>query len=116
MSFTLTMSGVIVGRSELENRDPESRIARGAFRPGLGYELTQPIFALFTPSNGDPTSLARYRKARAALKLQLTDSTGAAVRVRELHVLTDATTGTGKSGLVLEVETDDPAVWNAPAR
>src|SRR5688572_8546954 len=41
MSYTLTMAGVIVGRSELEMRDAAARIARGAFRPGLGYELAQ---------------------------------------------------------------------------
>ena len=116
MSFTLTMAGVIVGRSELEERDPATRTARGAFRPGLGYELTQPIFALFTARDGDPAALARYRKARGALKLQLTDSAGNRISVRELHVRPDPTADTGHTSLVLEVETDDPAIWNAPAR
>ena len=116
MSFTLTMSGVIVGRSELEIRDPSTRIARGDFRPGLGYELTQPIFALFTTRDGDPEALARYRKAREALKLQLTDSAGAPVRVLELHIRPRHGDASGQGALVLEVETDDPAIWNAPAR
>ena len=111
MSFTLTMSGVIVGRSDLERRDEATRVVRGAFRPGLGYDLTQPIFALFTARDGDPDALARYRKARNALKLQLTDSTGAPVRVKELHVRPDPEAPAGKNALMLEVETDDPAIW-----
>jgi hypothetical protein len=113
MSFTVTMSGVIVGRSELESRDPSARVARGAFRPGLGYELTQPVFALFTERGGNADALARYRKAKAALKLQLMDSAGGPVRVRELHIRPDSTGAS--NGLVLEVETDDPAVWSTPS-
>jgi hypothetical protein len=105
MSFTLTMSGVIVGRSELEHRDPSGRVASGVFRPGLGYELVQPIFELYEQAAGDGDVLVRYRKSRDALKLRLTDSSGVPVTVRELHI--------GQSGgsLVLRVETDDPTVW-----
>ena len=116
MSFTLTMSGVIVGRSELERRDPSARVASGIFRPGLGYELTEPIFALYTGRNGDAEGLARYREARRALKLQLTDSAGSLVAVREIHIRSDSTAGADAKALVLEVETDDPAVWNASPR
>ena len=43
MSYTLRMSNVIVGRSELEERDATRHTARGAFRPGLGYDLVQPL-------------------------------------------------------------------------
>ena len=116
MSFTLTMSGVIVGRSELETRDVSARVARGTFRPGLGYELTQPIFALFTPRDGDADALARYRKAREALKLQLADSAGTPVRFRELHIRPASGDGGNDGSLMMEVETDDPAIWNASAR
>ena len=116
MSFTLTMSGVIVGRSELERRDPSARVASGIFRPGLGYELTEPIFALYTGRNGDAEGLARYREARRALKLLLTDSVGSPVTVRDIHIRSESTAGAGARALVLEVETDDPAVWNAPPR
>jgi hypothetical protein len=116
MSFTLTMSGIVVGRSELETRDPARRMVRGVFRPGLGYDLTQPIFALFTASEGDTEALARYRKARSALKLQLTDSAGTPVRAREIHIRPDAAAAEGTGGLLLEVETDDPAVWNATSQ
>jgi len=115
MSFTVTMSGVIVGRSDLETRDAAMKVARGTFRPGLGYDLTQPIFQLFTPRDGDPEALAKYRKARDALKLQLTDAAGAPIRISELHIRPDPDAG-GKNALLLEVETDDPAVWNASAR
>ena len=113
MSFTLSMSGVIVGRSELECRDAARRVARGVFRPGLGYELTQPIFELYTAGSGDPETLARYRRSRDALRLQLTDAAGNHVRIRELHIRSDSPSGSAGPQLFLEVETDDPVVWNA---
>jgi hypothetical protein len=104
MSFTLKMSGVIVGRSELENRDPTGSRATGAFRPGLGYDLVQPIFALYEGAGDNAEALARYRKSRDALRLELIDSSGNAVAVRELHIRRHASSGAP----VLEVETDDP--------
>jgi len=109
MSFTLSMSGVIVGRSELEHRDSAQRLASGAFRPGLGYDLAQPIFALYERAAGDADALSRYRKAREALRLELTDSSGKRVTVRELHIRS----GSAEKSLVLEIETDDPVIWTA---
>lgn len=111
MSFILRMSGVIVGRSELESRDASLGLARGAFRPGLGYELTEPIFALLDGARDDAEALARYRKSRDALRLTLTDSSGATVSMRNLHIRLDAGAAPGESALVLEIETDDPILW-----
>ena len=110
MSFTLSMSGVIVGRSELEHRDAMRRLASGAFRPGLGYGLAEPIFALYDRAGGDPDALSQYRKAREALRLELTDSSGKPVSVRELRIRA----GSAEKSLVLEIETDDPVIWTAP--
>jgi hypothetical protein len=111
MSFTLSMSGVIVGRSELETRDAGRRVASGAFRPGLGYKLAQPVFALYDAAARDTDALARYRNARDALRLQLTDSSGALVSVRELHIRRDSAASAAANALVIEVESDDPAFW-----
>ena len=113
MSYTLTMSGVIVGRSELETRDAEARVARGAFRPGLGYDLAQPIFALYQGSGSDAEGLARYRKARDALRLNLADSAGVSVPVRDLHIRPSTDGESSESGLVLEIVTDDARIWTA---
>jgi hypothetical protein len=111
MSFTLTMSNVIVGRSELEHRDPERRLATGAFRPGLGYELAQPVFELYDAASGDAAALARYRQARDALRLTLAGPSGASVAIRELRVRRADTGAASRPALVLEIETDDPAFW-----
>jgi hypothetical protein len=111
MSYTLTMSGVIVGRSELELRDASRRVASGAFRPGLGYDLAQPVFALHDSASGDPSALDRYRKAREALRLTLTDASGTSVSLRQLHIRRAADAEPSDSGLVLEVVTDDPRIW-----
>ena len=108
MSFVLKMSGVIVGRSELEHRDATRHIASGSFRPGLGYELTQPVFALHEAAGDDPDALARYRKSRDALRLSLFDASGSAVTFRDLHIRENAA-----GSPVLEILTDDPAIWRA---
>ena len=47
MRHTVRLHGVIVGHSELENIEPGVGRAWGAFRPGLGYDLVQPVFRLF---------------------------------------------------------------------
>ena len=115
MSFTLTMSGVIVGRSELEGRDRTSRSARGVFRPGLGYDLAEPVFSLYDNAHGDQVALDRYRRARDALRLQLADATGEPVSFRELHIQK----GEAKPGgteYIMEVVSDDPRLWNAPTQ
>ena len=111
MSFTLSRSGVIVGRSELEARDASRRVASGTFRPGLGYELAQPVFALYDAAGRDPDALLRYRTARDALRLQLTDSSGASIPFRELHIRRDSASSAVANALVIEVESDDPALW-----
>jgi hypothetical protein len=116
MSFTLTMAGVIVGRSELETRDPVQRTVHGVFRPGLGYELVEPVFSLNVGPETSPESYTRYVKAKAALRLQLADSSGTPIKVRELHIRRRPSASSSKGELIIEVETDDPAVWNAPAQ
>ena len=108
MSFTLKMSGVIVGRSELENRDASNHVASGVFRPGLGYDLVQPIFDLLETAGDSAEAMSRYRKSRDALRLQLTDSSGSALAVRELHIRRKKGSA---SAPMLEVETDDPGFW-----
>ena len=107
MSFTLKMSGVIVGRSELENRDESTHVASGVFRPGLGYDLVQPIFDLLETVGDSAEAMSRYRKSRDALRLQLTDSSGSALAVRDLHIRRKGSSGAP----TLEVETDDPGFW-----
>ena len=111
MSFTLTMSGVIVGRSELEVRDAARHVALGAFRPGLGYDLVQPVFALYDGAAPDPEASRRYRKAREALRLNLADAFGTSVSIRDLHIRPRGEGEASESGLVLEVVTDDPRIW-----
>ena len=119
MSFVLSMSGVIVGRSDLEHRDAERGLARGAFRPALGYELVQPVLDLYPGSAGDGEAMERYRRAREALRLRLVDGAGTPVTIRDVHI-TAVESGSPTSGYEIEIETDDPRFWEArpdyPAR
>src|SRR3954471_9411360 len=103
------MHGVIVGHSDLEQRDASVGRAWGRFRPGLGYELVQPIFRLFSEAvpmpGGEPRDrekLERYHAARDRLGLELVDAEGRVVRTSAIHIA-DYTAERGKEALELEV-------------
>lgn len=110
MPFVLKLRDVIVGRSELTERDPSRRIARGAFRPGLGWELVEPIFALLPvgESQASAEQRARYRRARDTLALALYGADAALIETSRIDIAVDAASPTG---LVLEVTIVDPVFW-----
>jgi hypothetical protein len=115
MRHTVRLHGVIVGHSELEHVDREVGRAWGAFRPGLGYELVQPVFRLFAqavPREGtkDTALLERYYAARDALNLELVDANGTAIRTSAIHIA-DYTIEEGPSAISLDVLVKDDAYW-----
>ncbi len=105
MKHTVMLHGVIVGHSELEDRVPGSLEAAGRFRRGLGYELVQPVFRLFSEAvpmpGGEPMDedkLERYHAARDRLGLSLVDASGRAVPTNVIHIA-----DYGAEGVRLEV-------------
>jgi hypothetical protein len=116
MDHTLRLHGVVVGHSELENIDPELGRAWGAFRPGVGYELVQPVFRLFAhavPRDGsakDEALLARYYSARKALQLVLQDASGEVVSTSAVHIV-DYTVEEGATAVSLDVLIKDKTYW-----
>jgi hypothetical protein len=119
VSFTLKMRGVIVGRSSLERADASTRVATGAFRPGLGYDLVQPVFRLYAEAVPDPDAppvddekLERFRAAAGRLGLELFDREGRRVETSSIHVF-DYVVERGSDALVLEVVIEDEAFWAA---
>jgi len=93
MRHTLKLHGVVVGWSDLEEIEPDLGLARGRFRPGIGYELVQPIFRLFAEAvprsadGRDEAKLARYYKSRDALQLELVDDmTGRPISTSAIHI------------------------------
>ena len=92
MRHTVRLHGVIVGHSDLENADPSSGRAFGVFRPGLGYELVQPVFQLFAQavprntSKKDQALLDRYHQSRDALHLELQDDRGRVIETSAIHI------------------------------
>ena len=117
MRHTVKLKGVIVGHSELEQRDQSTRRAWGRFRPGLGYELVQPIFRLFTEAvpmpGGEPRDeekLARYHAARDRLGLELVDATGRTVGTAAIHIA-DYSAGKGTGELELDVLVSEDEFW-----
>lgn len=118
MRHTLRLSGVIVGHSDLEHAEPSLGRARGRFRPGLGYELVQPIFRLYAeavPRSGeaphDEAKLRRYHRSRDALPLELHDETGRPIATSTIHIA-DYGDADGSGALELDVLISDPAYWN----
>jgi hypothetical protein len=115
MSYVLRMSGIIVGRSALEGGDPLSRTASGELRPGIGYDVAEPIFALYDAAMAMDDAAARrqaldrFTKARDAMRLEIVDEQGTRLAAREARV---TRAGRGPSaGLRLEVVVDDEAFW-----
>ena len=114
---TVKLHGVIVGHSDLEQRDVSARRAWGRFRPGLGYELVEPVFRLFVQAvplpGGEPMDealLERYHAARDRLGLELVDATGRTIETAGIHI-SDYTKVKGKDGLELEVLVKDDEFW-----
>jgi hypothetical protein len=118
MDYIVRMRGVIVGRSALDRSDAATHSATGEFRPGVGYDLVQPIFRLWSqamprdPDGArDSARLARFEAARARLGLELFDARGESYVVRSIHIA-DFTEEDGPDALELTVVSDDPRFWN----
>lgn len=115
MRHTVKLHNVIVGHSELEEIDPTIGRAWGTFRPGLGYELVQPIFGLFTQAvpmpGGEPLDkekLDRYHTARDRLGLELVDSVGRRIATTTIHI-SDYSERNGR--IELDVLISDEEYW-----
>jgi len=113
---TVKLQGIAIGYSELEEMDPALGRARGKFRPGVGYDLVQPVFKLFAEAIPTPGAavvsqekLDRYYKSRDALGLQLEDDTGRIVATSAIHI-EDYSDRRG-GGLHLEVLVSDRGYW-----
>jgi hypothetical protein len=96
-------------------------MASGAFRPGIGYELVEPVFRLFreaVPERGgkvaDEEKLARYHSSRDALALTLEDADGFLVRTSAIHVADYATPSRAEARW-LDVLTTDRRYWERRA-
>jgi hypothetical protein len=114
---TVKLHGVIVGHSDLEQRDPLAGRAWGRFRPGLGYELVQPVFRLFTEAvplpGGEPRDedmLARYHAARDRLGLELVDAAGRTIGTSAIHIA-DYSEKRGTDAIELDVLVSDEEFW-----
>ena len=93
MRHTVKLHGVVVGWSDLERIEPDVGRARGRFRPGIGYDLVQPVFRLFAeavPRSGnamrDEAKLERYYKSRDSLALELVDASGQRIPTSAIHI------------------------------
>lgn len=115
MRHTLKLHGVVVGWSDLERIEPDLGRARGRFRPGIGYELVQPVFRLFAEAvprddtRRDEAKLARYYKSRDALKLELVDAAGHVIPTTTIHIVDYS--GNGAGDCELDVLIADAEYW-----
>ena len=116
---TIKLKSVVVGWSDLDDADPFAGKARGPFRPGIGYDLVQPVFNLYAeavPHPGgevrDQEKLARYLKSRDALGLSLEDEHGRVVRTSAIHI--EDYSGR-RGGIEVEVLIADRDYWKRRA-
>ena len=112
--YTLKLRDVVIGWSDLERRDRGTGIARGDFRPGLGWDLVEPIFVLRPTDPTAPDAADRehrYRRARDTLSLSLHAGDGTMVDTARIDVMRDEASATD---LALEVVVVDQAFWGAP--
>ena len=117
---TVFLKNVAVGYSDLETIEPALGRARGQFRPGVGYDLVEPVFRLYAeavPVRGgdveDKAKLERYQKSRDALGLTLEDDSGRVIRTSAIHV-SDYSAQRG-GALELEVLISDRDYWRRRA-
>jgi hypothetical protein len=116
VKHTVKLHGVIVGHSELEHIERGVGRAWGSFRPGLGYELVQPVFRLYAQAVAmggavrDEALLARYYNARDALQLELVDARGSRISTNTIHIA-DYTIEEGPSAIALDVLIPDDGYW-----
>ncbi len=114
---TVRLAGVVIGYSDLEDAWPTEGRAGGAFRPGVGYELVEPVFRLFVeavPVPGgavsDDAKLDRYHQSRDALQLRLEDAEGTVIGTSGIHIA-DYARERGPDARRLEVLIPDDAYW-----
>lgn len=113
MSHALKLRDLLVGRADLQPVRGAPGVLRGPFRPGLGWELLEPVFALRPAASADvPEAAERYARARAALPLTLHDARQHLVATTVLEVRPDRT---APSGLVLHAELDASVDPPSPA-
>jgi hypothetical protein len=112
---TFKLKSVVVGWSDLDDADPFVGKARGPFRPGIGYDLVQPVFNLYVEAVPDPggdvrdqDKLERYLKSRDALGLSLEDEQGRVVRTSAIHI--EDYSGR-RGGIAVEVLIADREYW-----
>ena len=113
---SVRLKDIVVGWSDLEVAEPELGRARGRFRPGMGYELVQPVFLLYSeavPTPGgdtiDPDKLDRYHRARDLLGLSLMDDAGRDITTSAIHIADYS--GNKKGAIELDVLISDREYW-----
>jgi hypothetical protein len=105
---------MVLGHSELLERDESTGVAGGTFLPAPDYSRVQAIFRLFTEANAetsaqptDEEKLDRYYAARDALGLELLDASGHHIATRSIHIA-DYSVEEGPDALEIEVALDNP--------
>jgi hypothetical protein len=112
---------MVLGHSELLERDEGMGIACGRFHAAADYARVQQIFRLFaeaTPETSasptDEEKLARYYAGRDALGLTLLDSVGREIYTDSIHIA-DYTVEEGPEALEVEIVLRDPSFFEAPS-
>lgn len=88
MHVVLRLHGVIVGHADLGVNDLASGGCRGPFRPGIGWDLIEPVYSL-RREDQMPDAATRFEQARNALRFELTSDDGTPLAVDGLDIRTE---------------------------
>ncbi len=112
--YTLKLRDIVIGWSNLEARDIANSVARGPFRPGMGWNLVEPIFALQPADPAAPDAgerQHRYQRARDTLALSLHAADGAMLDTARIDI---APNDVSPTQLELVVVVVDRGFWEIP--
>jgi hypothetical protein len=117
MRYGIRGGGMVLGHSDLAERDESMGVALGAFHPAPDYERVRAIFRLFAEAAAetsaqatDEEKLARYFAARDALGLELVEPSGRVVPTDTIHIA-DYSVEAGPDAMEVEVMLSDPTFF-----
>jgi hypothetical protein len=118
MRYVIQAAGMVLGHSDLLERDQSMGVAMGMFHPAPDYARVRAIFRLFVEANAETSAevtdegkLARYYVARDALGLELRDPVGRQIGTDAIHIA-DYSVEAGPDALEVEVIIRDPGFWS----
>jgi hypothetical protein len=109
--------GQVIGESDLEGGDLDTRVASGQFHPAEAYETVRQIFRDLSEASqsGDHRAIERCCRLRDDLELTLQDAEGQEITVGWVEIQ-DFSSTLGATAYHVEIEILEPDFFRPPKR